>query len=397
MFIQITNVVKQRLIRHIKSRLIDHPDFHDVFVSNKMPSTKDLPAKAIIISGASGTQKRLDLSDHIATATSRAVLARTVEGPSTSIEWVTDNLLTDLDDVADSGYYYTKILSVPTYNTPGTYEIIQVFRRQETFEPTLTTAPLAAIPLDNKLYVYTRYEGDFRRTLVSPAHYVYDSNLNEIVLSSPMDRETLVVEYYEAGQTITNIPFSKNSVDPVSLPGIVIAFGERIVLNDQQVVYVSSPDKPACYDVSGGQYDLSFDVTCFAQDPGMQERLVDYVSLWLWEDRVELERDHLILNEPMSLGGEATDLEVSISNVPYFQASLTVPVKTNWEIHIPRVGQWRDIGIYDLSEDDGTLPDDSPVIINIKSKFIPVLDITKETQFYPDMRIRLVRPGFLAI
>lgn len=396
MFIQATNVVKNRLIGVLERQLLQHPDFKDVLVSNKMPAEKDWPSKAIIISNVSGSQRKLDLSDlKMSGIPARSVLARTVEGRSTAIEWVMNNFRVLDADVVAAGYYYTKILTVPTYNLPGTFQITPVLLQKDIFYPTLTTAPLSATPLNNKVRVYTTYQGVKRRSLVSPAQYIYDTNTNEIVLSEPLKTETLVVEYLVAGTVQSNIPFNKNTIDVSSLPGIVLAFGERIFEGDQQVIYVGNQTDPciARYDVYGGQWALNVELTCYAQDPGMQERLLDYTSTWLWQQRVELENSNITITD-IGLGGESTDLEVTVSKTPFFSASMSVDALVDWELMIPNLFSYNDISTF--AEDDGTLTDEQAAS-EIESLVVPVILGDETTKYVLDTRHRLISPGFLAL
>jgi hypothetical protein len=401
MFIQATNVIKQRLIREIRSRIAEHPDFSDVLVSNKMPF-RDPPSKAIIITNASGSNKRLSMDDFIRDETARASLARTVEHPSLAIEWVVDNPEVPYDEIADPGFYFTRILSVPTYNDPGQYQITPVIKKQDRFSGDATNplvvAELSEIPLESRLRVFVEVDGEYYRSLVSPANYVYDNVDNEVVLSDPIDstRQELVVEYYYAADVIGPINFMKNQSDVESINGVVLAFGERIVPDDEQVVVVGAVGDQVCYKVYGGQWDISLDIQCFAQDPGMQERLADYVSIWLWERREDLENDHVII-EDISLGGENTDLEVEVSTVPYFSASLGLQIKTNWEIRIPVTFTWRALDIYDFSLDDGTLTDLEAS--NIPTTVIAVYPLEQDgfRSIISDVRVRMISPGFLAL
>jgi len=386
------------MVRYIRSRIAEHPDLKDTLISNKMPA-RDIPNKAVIITNSPANQKKLSFDDLIeSNVSSRVSLARTVEGPSTSIEWAMDNPAIVRGDMVADGYYFTKILTVPTVNSSGSYSINPVAKIQDTFEGSESSKVLTNPPLEGKMTVYTTHLGSYHRHLLSPVHYVYDSSTNEVVLAKALPNETVIIEYFATQPTLGPFEFKKNSIDITSLPGVSVAFGERVYLGDQQVLNINNPDNsPSRVDIYGGFYEISLDITVRAQDPGDQERLADYVSVWIWEKRKELEESNIIISD-MGLGGESTDSEVEVSSVPFFEASLSLSITTYWEMRKPLLFEWKQLEIYDISDDDGTLSDAAAA--DISRTTIAVLDLVDEGGgdfFIPDNRTRLISPGFLAI
>lgn len=396
MYIQVTNKTKQRLIQKIRRKILEHPDFADTLVTNKIPA-KSQPSKAIVISSASGPRRRFDLGDLIREhEKARCGLIRTVENPSTSIEWVVDNQNTLVNEWVTAGFYFVSITKVPTYNAKGTFDIVPVLKAREVFEPGVTVAELARTPIEGRMKVYavfTQSPYDVR-DLYAPSQYVYDASNNEVVLPQPLPREELVVEYLYDGTAQQNIEFSKNSYNTTALPGVVIAFGDRPVENDQQVVMVGSDFGTVSYDVYGGGFDLDIELTVYALDPDIQERMVDYLSVWLWYIKNELEAEDNMILHNVSIGGDSTDLQVEISSVPYFTATVSLEVTTHWEVRLPKTLKINGIHLYDTAYLDGSLTDEE--IAKISSSLIQVADLGSSNYVF-DTRARLFFSGITAI
>ncbi len=390
MFLHITNVTKQKMVEMLNERLKEHPDLKDVFVGNKLAADKGYPGKALIITSASANQKRLSNDDFIQDEIGRVALGRVIDKPSVSVEWIKELAGEGVPDLADPGFYFIEILQKPSQEgARGKFSVTSVFKRQEVFDPPVQKAVLDRVPLENKLRVFAEVGVD-RRVLFSPSQFVFDTAANAVVLSETLTAEVLIVEYLEAGATSEH-EFRANSENSSAISGVELAFGERSSVGDQQVVFI---DTKSCrqFQVHGGQWEMSLELTGFAQDPGVQERLVDYATTWIWRDREEFENNHMII-QGVSIGPDAYDDEVEVAGLKYFTAAITVDLITAWEVHSPYLFEWRELLLYQEGH-TGDLTDEEAA--EIETSLIPVLDINS-VEITLDSRPRIILPGLLTL
>lgn len=165
---------------------------------------------------------------------------------------------------------------------------------------TLTSGETLA---DGQVFVYTQ-EGSIS---IAP------NAEGQIILSPPLppggycDYEARVL----VGQT--KVGAYKNAVNNQILPGLRIAIGDKVVVDDQVAILVS-PTITETYRVYGGKPPISFTLECKANDPSTADELAKalFVEL-LYKRKDNLEADGLSLLEAGSsmTGGPRDDTGVS--------------------------------------------------------------------------------------
>lgn len=381
MFLHIINATKQKIIAKIRERKVEHPDFDDVYIGNKLPR-KDLPNKAIIITNASASQIKLGSDDFIQTVKGYATIVRVVDKPGLFIEWIKE-----IGSMVP-GYYYLKVVTYDSNTRKGTYSSTPVYKRRMRFDAGASDVTLPVEPFEMRMEVIS---GNLQ--LLPPAQFVYDPSPRTVIFTqSPLYEG--YVEFLEEGPVNPSIPFTAMVTSVEGVPGVALAIGERIKIGDEQAVIIS-PTEDSQYEVRGGRFNLSLDITAYAQDPQTQERLVDYVSTWLWQERVKLTDEHVAITD-ISIGGESIDSQVTIAGIPFFQASLTLAITVDWEVHIPLVRRITEFSLYQ-NENDGNKTDEE-IAEETKSIFKPYKKLpSQHVSFICDARARLVVPALQVI
>jgi len=400
MFFHVINVVKNKLLHAIKQELQYHPIFKDTYVSNHF-LRKERPARAIILTSASGSHRRLSLDDLLRSAVPAfSALYRIADFPSSSIEWVEDDVeVIQQNRLSAPGYYYVSVDEKDEYNYQWSVSIDPLFEKREYIlrnaTGTETSASFSFTPIAEKvMWVYAESpDGSSIRMLYDPSQITKDIENKRIIFNQPLSRtESVFIDYRYAGEPFGPFTVEANAALRNAIPGVVIAFGDRIRVGDKQVVRVRPRIVPS-YDVYSGEWDLSFDMTVLALDPNEQETLADYAATVLWaKNRAKLEDDHIILQE-LDIGAESTDTLIESSGEPYFMCTIGLTIKTFWEFYVPYIREWEEKnlpGTYTLH--DPSLSDEDAA----KTMLLQLHTITPaqlaQMELIEDNRVQVVSP-----
>ncbi len=345
MYFSVSNSLKKRLVLMFQDILADHPIFEKAKVYTKFPQ-EERPKYAIIVRAAAGTTQKLSLDNFIAIHRGFCTLANLKGIQGNSIEWVKDDQ-ENLDKMSASGFYVVKITSHdPTSNdfqfTVDPYLIvedeileIQTLRGKE-------GAILKNLPVNpNSEIVYSEsHQFELKRDI----DYTIDYPSGEIIFSQPINNiyTPIAVDYQVLSSQQGPYTTEYYHADNTAIPGVVLAFGDRLKVGDEQVVVVSKQDEPVAQ-VFGGRWILDFDVIGLAQDPDQQERLVDYVVTSLWARYQEQLTNEGIVIRDFSLSGENEDLEIEVPEEYNFTGGISFSMETDWEVFVPLISKLRRI------------------------------------------------------
>lgn len=255
------------------------------------------------------------------------------------IEWVRE----DLKAIAvhggmptPPGVYYVDILSAPT--TPGESGLFMV-------DPLLTVhdepvlmfqsgvereAQLQRVPTPNTLRLYEN-----RNYLLREGYdYTVNYETGAIALISTFGAgSTLSADYRYPGESLGPIEFRWNTADVTTLPGVVMAFGKRSEAN-QKVAVVVYADRVDAALVYGGKNEVTFDLDVIARDPTQMEEISDLVQMYLLKRKSSLEFEGIELLD-VSMGGEGEEVADETGESFFYQASMSVQFRADWEFHVP--------------------------------------------------------------
>jgi len=264
-----------------------------------------------------------------------------VGAPAYPIEWVREDLTTvrNNNDVMPTppGIYYLEVLSVPTTaQGMGQYVIDPLLTVTDEVVLQLQTgieteAQLQHVPTQGTLRLWENR----RFMLVEGEHYRADYSTGKIeLLTRSTAGSILTADYRYPVASLGPINFSWNTADFTTLPGVVMAFGKRAKVGDKVAVVVY-PDRVEAANAYGGRFDATFEMDVITQDPNQMEEIADLVIMYLWgQKRAVLSSEGIEINE-VSMGGEAEETYDENADIYYYNASMSIQVQADWEIHVP--------------------------------------------------------------
>lgn len=348
MFFAVSNAVKKRLCQVFQEIVSTHPIFEKTKVYTKFPQ-EERPKTAIIVRATSGGSQKLGLDNFITTQVGFSTLANLKGIPGDSLEWVRDDQ-ENLDKISPPGFYIVKI----TAHNPETNNFTFVVDPYLIVDDEQTTIKfikgkegiqLKNTPVNpNSDVVYSQsYKFEFKRNI----DYTIDYQSGEILFSQPVDKKytPIVVDYQILSSQKGPFTTEYYMLDNVAVPGVILAFGDRLKVDDEQVVVVEKMPREVAK-VYGGRWQLNIDLIGLAQDPDQQERLVDFAVTSLWARYQDI-----LVNEGMSitdfsLSGESEDLEVEIPEEYNFAGGISFTMETDWELHVPMIAEVRRVNTY---------------------------------------------------
>jgi hypothetical protein len=346
MFAAVTNATKKRLVQVFQEILSRHPIFEKTKVYTKFPQ-EERPKTALIIRSVSGASQKLGLDNFITTHRGFCTLANLKGIPGSSIEWVRDDQY-NMDKMSPKGFYIVKITSHdPNTNnftfTVDPYLIADDERLNITFIKNKEGAILKNAPInpDSEVIYSQNNNFEFKRNI----DYTINYQSGEILFSEPVKKfEPITIDYQVLASQLGPFSTEYYALDNIAIPGVVIAFGDRLKVGDEQVVSVEKEDRPVSK-VFGGRWMMSVDIIGVAQDPDQQERLVDYVTTSLWADYQDSLANEGIHITDFMLSGEAEDLEVTIPEEYNYTGGIGCTIETDWEVFVPLISEVRRVNV----------------------------------------------------
>ncbi len=341
MYYYLLNSLKRRVILELKDSFVRHPVYNKIvdYIENKF-TFDQRPQYGIVVKGSSANKVSLSGDNFVGAVQSHVMLAY-IGTPAYPLEWVRE----DLQRVREShgqfptppGVYYMEILHVPTNASEyGFYAI----------DPLLTVTDEAVLQFS------TGYEREAQLQNIPVKHTVrlwlnHREQLNEgrdftvdyasggiTLLKNFSPNATLNGDYRYAIATIGPVQFQWNQADFKTLPGVVLAFGKRACVGDKVAVVVY-PDRVEAANAYGGKFEMTFELEVISQDPIQMEEITDFAIMSLWgikKPQLELEGLEII---DISLGGEVEEQYDETADLMYYNATISLQMRADWEIHIP--------------------------------------------------------------
>lgn len=344
MFYRVTNTVKKILINEIKEVIKDHPDFYDVDVRNKFKGL-ERDKKSIIVMNASASKMKLSINNFLGTIESFSTLANLKEKRGNALEWIRDDLK-NIKSLVPAGFYILHM------DTDKSFIIEQYISFSELLFPEYEgpnkTSHLKYKNVNPNSELITDNRG---LKLLRNQHYTID-NENGVVtfLIEPTDYDGLNIKYKYIGKTKGPYSITEYELNNEAIPGVILAFGDRLREGDVQLIEVSEKreDTAKAY---GGAWSLSFDFNILTQDSDALERLSDFVADSIWT----LEEKFVDMGMPIldiSLSGESEEQELDVPDEYNFQSSLSITMQVEWEVHRPIMGRIEQIYINQFNSTD---------------------------------------------
>jgi hypothetical protein len=342
MYYYLVSSLKRRLIYELKDSFGRHPLYSKLvpFIQNKY-AFEERPQFGIVVKGSSANKVSLSGDNFLGTVQSHVMLAH-VGQPVFPLEWVREDLraVQANNDIFPTlpGVYYIEILSVPTNPSEfGTFVV----------DPLLTSTDEAVLrfqsgieregqlqqkPVQGTLRMWENRRFQLREGI--DYRVDYSDGAIEFLNRFPPN-SVVTADYRYAIPSLGPVQFQWNTPDVKTLPGVVLAFGKRASVGDK-VAIVVYPDRVDTANAFGGKFEASFDLDVIvANDATQMEEVVDLVIMYLWgqkKGQLELEGIEIV---DISIGGEAEDVYDETADIYYYNASVSVQLRADWEIHVP--------------------------------------------------------------
>lgn len=294
----------------------------------------------IVVKNASANKLALSADNVIGTIMSHVMLAY-VGDPAYPLEWVREDMACLRKNhgrmPTPPGIYYLEVLEAPPNpNDPGLYAVDPLLT--VTDEPLLRfesgieqEAQLQQLPVPGTLRLWENQKFLY----VEGEHYTVDYETGAIqLLTRATPGSLLTASYRYSTPSVGPIKFYWNQADFETLPGVVLAFGKRAQKGDK-VAVVIYPDRVETAIAHGGRFEASFDLDIIARDTNQMEEVADLTWMYLWgQKRESLSSEGMELTD-VSLGGEAEDVYDETADIMYYNASVSIQLQADWEIHVP--------------------------------------------------------------
>lgn len=339
MYYNLVQSLKRRLILELRESFSRHPVYRKIvpFIQNRFNFT-ERPQFGLVVKSSSANKVQWAPDNFIGTVQSRVMLAHVGQAVF-PLEWVREDLLCveHNNGVFPSapGVYFMEILSAPANPSEQGFFVLDplltvhdeaVLRFQSGLEQVVQ---LQQEPVANTLRLWE----NGRHLLIEGTDFT--ANGSEITLQRTFSPESrLTADYRYAVESIGPIPFSWNTSDTSTIPGVVMAFGKRAETG-QRVAIVVYQDRVDTAEAFGGKFEASFDFDVVARDSIQMEELADLSIMYLWgEKKPVLEREGIEVLD-VSMGGEAEELYDETGDDYFYQATISVQLRADWEIHVP--------------------------------------------------------------
>lgn len=339
MFYYLIGALKNRLILELQDSFSKHPVFRKIspYIQNKF-SFEKRPQFGIVVKGSNANKIQLSADNYVGTISSHVMLAY-VGAPVHPLEWVREDLRAVQENGMQTlpGVYFVEILSAPTNAGELGYFAIDPLLTQSDeavlqFQSGVEReAQLQQIPVRETLRLWL----DRKFPLIEGRDYSVDYGSGAIAFLGTFAANSVVTaDYRYAASSIGPVPYRWNSADHTTLPGVVMAFGKRSEAG-QKVAVVVYGDRVSVAQAYGGKFEASFDLDVIARDSYQMEEIADLLIMYLWgEKRSKLAFEGIEIVD-VSMGGESEEIYDETADDSYYQASMSVQLQADWEIHIP--------------------------------------------------------------
>jgi hypothetical protein len=336
----LVNSTKKRLIKELKGVFTDHPYYSKIvpFIQDKF-SFSERPQYGIILKSSSGNKVNLSPQNFIGTIKSYCTKAYIDGYQGMFLEWLREDTLSLKNNngifPTNPGFYKIEVISVNEQKTSGS---IIVDSTHSIFDEHILTAitgleNTALLEKEPILGTVRLYLGNSLYGLTEGVDFEISGK--NITFLTPLYPYTDVYADYKvfigsSGPYQFNSFTSNNEI----LPGVVLAFGNRILQGDRCVIMVTDTRINA-YDEYGGRYDMTFELDTIARDPIQAEQISDFASVSILQLMDTLANEGIVLTDGPNLGGESEEVYDEEGDEQYYSYSFSLSLQTDWAYYKP--------------------------------------------------------------
>jgi len=340
MYYRLLKSVKDRLITEFKDTMSKHPKYVEMIphIQGKY-AFEGRPQRGIVVSNGSVTPLKLSNDNFMGTVMSHSMLTSTPGFPSTSVEWIRD----DLAAIRNNSDVFPTLPGVYIIDITGSYS-----ERSGTFTVTpfvhVTKEPIIKFVQGDEgvaALLNTPYEGSVRLVLNDLGHliegteFTIDYDTGEIAFLKDFRPDDFVwAEYIYQGAATGPHVWQQDKMTNTGIPGVILAFGGRVADNDRMAVVITEGIVPT-HRAYGGKWEMGYSLEMFARDSIQFEEIVDHILVTLAGPSYAKLHDEGVHVTNFSFGGEAEDVYDEDSDEWIHNGSLSIDIMTNWMIHVP--------------------------------------------------------------
>jgi hypothetical protein len=354
MYFQLSEALCNRFIVELRRFWALHPKYQELVenIQGKY-SFEERPQYGIIVKPGGISGVHLSADNFVGTVISHISLQKIGQYPGMAVEWAIE----DATAIQNNGGVFPTLPGIYFIDiqetSPGAtsfvfYVDVLLDVRGEIV--TMTT-PTEGVLLSGAFHSGTLrlWEAPAGFFLREGDDYTADPNTGVITLTSaPPTNSFLVADYRYPGTTTGPHELPINGANNTAIPGVVLAFGNRVQHNDKVVLAVDNRRSPTALEY-GGRWEMSMDIDIIARDVHACREIADRSLIHLWgQARPDFSTHGIELME-MSGGGEAEEIYDETGDDYFYNASLSLSVQTDWSIRVPLVGQLRNVVTYDTS------------------------------------------------
>lgn len=342
----LTNAIKKKFVNIYQDILLQHPIFSKAKVDTRFPQ-EERPKIAVLVRSTSGGSQKISLDNFIGVQRGFCSLANLKGIKGNSIEWVKDDEK-NLDKLSPAGFYIVKITEHQKNSNEFQF-VVEPFLNvidedlEIGFLKGKEGVTLKNFPINpNTEIIFSEANSfEFKRGI----DYKIDYETGEVLFEDSVKKYMPIVADYQFLSNVSG-PFTieYNTINDTAIPGVILAFGDRLDVGDEQVVVIEREFRDVAK-IYGGRWILDMETIVVAQDPDQQERLLDFLITSLWAEYQDKLANQGIAISEFVLGGEVENLEAEIAEEYSYQASISFTCEFEWEVSTPLISELRRINI----------------------------------------------------
>jgi hypothetical protein len=346
MYNWLTGPTKKRVIKELRDILNKHPKYRaDAQNVQDKYSFNERPQRGIILNGTSSDRIRLSANNYVGRLISFVQLAPVENNPGSTIEWVRENqrLLEEVSPRRDifpspPGVYITEVLELPDQarGIPGKFSVDPILTViNEPLITFLSTSDKEAQLSNKDIYPGSvRLWLDHRRALLEDVDFTVDYGSGFIqFLKEPPPGGMIYADYRHKSPLQGPFPFNYEEFDVTSIPGAVLAFGDRAEKCDKQAVVVFD-ERVETAEIFGGKFETNFDLLVFTRDSEDRNRMSDFVITEFLNMQNILGDEGIELLD-ISPGGETEEIYNETEDDYFYDTPVSLSLRVDWETHAP--------------------------------------------------------------
>lgn len=246
------------------------------------------------------------------------------------------------------GLYFLDIISEAEFNLDVVHEINhEVVIEKTTGTETDATLSRTGVMANRFLDMYTqRTPYSTRFQLRMGQDFMVDEATGQISFLAPLNADTtLFCSYrFRGAHTGPHTIEGKHRANITAIPGVILAFGDKVIPGDKQVVQVTRRRERVAK-VTGSHFEADLDLSVFARDPQTAAELCDHLVSDIWGNmRLPLTSEGFIIDDLNSTGDSQDTYNESTGDMMFLQG-ISMRVLVEWKKFVPYVSNLSGVNI----------------------------------------------------